>query len=293
VTASENVTGISVTDWDLIAGDNAFLHVRIYAQNSIDVDLSGVDGVLGQVPASLSPGEWFAFELQRWTVPAIPIDVLAQVASVQSTPGTSRLVAMPSLVLSGQPILVAITTNSDTTLTSSGGEFARLTRVTGSPGTLEIWGKISNGAEAGANKLFTTSAPGGATQASAHAAMSLVGATGALSENTDWNAASFGPGVSDAPNAPNATAHGSWSSVAKLAIAVVGHRGDNAALTSYPAGYYAGVNAVTSTGGGGGAGIALAVRKVSSASENPPAAGITVTQRWLGTTLLMRSGSGA
>jgi hypothetical protein len=280
VTASANITGLTITGHDLIGLTHSELRILIEATASINVDLSGVDHIIGTVPATMVNGDRFSLRLQRWETPLTPLAVAATKTSTSDTPTTAHQVRMPDVVTAGQTLLAFLAANSDTTFTRTG--WTQLAHLTGEPGTLDVWRKTGDatGTEGGTDVVFTSAAPFTALQPAAFITATVDGHHG------DITVATASPAISNQPDPPPVTA--AWGSAQNLFMAVHARRNANSLVTAYPAGYTGGVDARRVNSGGGAVGIGLAHRLVIAATENPGPFTVSASERWLAATLALR-----
>jgi len=192
---------------------------------------------------------------------------------------TDHYVNMPATVNGGDLLIILFTNDGSATVTGPDGWGSLASDASGSAVRLSVYYRIAAGTEGGTTVNLVTSA---GEQAAAQ-----------VYRITDWNGttppeiSTAATGTSPQPN-PTSLNPAGWDVADTLWLAVVGQdRGDQEGTTAYPAGY---------TGGGGtlSSGVLGSCRTLSAhrvhatASENPGAFTIPVSEEWVAFTIAVR-----
>ena len=209
----------------------------------------------------------------------LPSAVTSVTQTAFDTDTTDHNVNMPATVNAGDLMIVLFTNDGSATVTTPGGWSPLASNVNGSAVRLSVYYKIAAGTEGGTTVNFATSA---GEQAAAQ-----------VYSITDWNGttppeiSTAATGPSPAPNPASLNPAG-WDVANTLWLAVAGQdRGDQEGTTTYPASYTGGIGTLSSDVLGNCR--TLSARRVhATASENPGAFTIPVSEEWVAFTIAVR-----
>lgn len=230
--------------------------------------------VLNTTPAS----PWATNPVTDPPAPTFPM-VESITPSATNAPNTSHSILLDDLDSPGELLLAFCVWNADTTVTFPG--WTALSSDTSSPGRSAIYGKIASGSE-GSSVAVTTST----SQAGAFEVIRISNNKGGLVAGTDYSVAVAAAATTANPNPPSVTA--GWGSEDNLFIAGCMVRGDNDAVTGFPTSYEQGTHKVTTNGGGGGATVGVAVRQLTSATDDPDAFTLSASEYGRAYTIVIR-----
>lgn len=199
--------------------------------------------------------------------------------SATNAPGTSHTIQLDGADSAGQLLLAWLMFNADTTITGMTG-WTALSSNTASPGRSAVYGKIATGSE-GSSISATTSS----SNAGAFIVQRISNNSGGLVAGTDYTVAVASAATTANPNPPSVTA--GWGSDDNLFIAACCVRGDNDTVTAYPTNY-TGEQRVTTNGGGGGATVGVAVRQLTSATDDPDTFTLSASEYGRAYTIVIR-----
>jgi len=214
------------------------------------------------------------------TVPAMSAPVVAPVTETAfGTDTTSHYVNMPSTVNAGDLLIVLFSNDRNGSVTTPGGWTELASDTSGPHIRVSVYYRIAAGNEGGTTVNFITSA---AEEAAAQ-----------VYKITNWHGttppeiSTAATGTDAAPD-PTSLNPAGWDVADSLWIAVAGQdRGDQTGTTAYPAGYTDGTSTLSS--GGTGSCRTLSARRVlATASENPGAFTIPVSEQWVAFTIAVR-----
>jgi hypothetical protein len=215
------------------------------------------------------------------TAPVIAAPVVASVTETAfGTDMTDHYVNMPSTIDAGDLLIVLFANDkTESVTTPSGWNLLASSVNTGNHVRLSVYYKIAAGNEGGTTVNFITSA---AEEAAAQ-----------VYRIANWHGTAPAEisapahGASTAPN-PASLDPAGWDVADTLWIAVAGQdRGDQMGTTAYPAGYTDGTSTLSSSGTGS-CRILSARRVLATASEDPGAFTIPVSEQWVAFTIAVR-----
>jgi len=212
-------------------------------------------------------------------VPALAAPVVAAVTGTAfGTDTTDHYVNMPATVTAGDLLIVPFTNDGSATVTTPAGWSLLASNANGSAVRLSVYYKIAAGTEGGTTVNFVTSP--------AEEAAALVYRITNWQGTTPPAISTGATGTSTAPNPPSLDPAG-WDFADTLWLAVAGQdRGDQPGTTAYPA-HYSGTNTLSSSGTGSCRTLS-AHRALPTASENPGAFTIPVSEDWVAFTIAVR-----
>jgi hypothetical protein len=214
------------------------------------------------------------------TVPAISAPVVATVTETAfGTDATDHYVNMPSIVNTGDLLVVVFANDRNESVTTPGGWTELASDTSGPHIRVSVYYKIAAGTEGGTAVNFITSA---AEEAAAQ-----------VYRITNWHGTtppeiSVAATGSDASPDPSSLDPANWDVADTLWIAVAGQdRGDQAGTIAYPTGYTDGTSTLSS-GGTGSCRIHSARRVLAIALEDPGAFTISSSEQWVAFTIAIR-----
>jgi hypothetical protein len=213
-------------------------------------------------------------------VPALAAPVVASVTETAfGTDTTDHYVNMPATVNTGNLLIALFTNDGSATVTTPDGWSLLASTASGSAVRLSVYYKIAAGTEGGTTVNFVTSA---SEQAAAQ-----------VYRITNWHGttppeiSTTATGTSTAPN-PASLSPAGWDVADTLWLAVAGQdRGDQSGTTAYPAHYTDGISTLSSSGTENCRTLS-ARRALATASENPGAFTIPVSEEWVAFTIAVR-----
>jgi len=210
---------------------------------------------------------------------ASPPAVASVTQTVFDTDTTDHYVNMPATVSTGDLLIVLFTNDGSATVTTPDGWSSLASDVNGSAVRLSVYYKIAAGTEGGTTVNLVTSA---GEQAAAQ-----------VYRITDWNGttppeiSTVATGTTPAPNPASLNPAG-WDVTDTLWLAVGGQdRGDQSGTTTYPASYAGGIGTLSSDVLGSCRTLS-AHRVHATASENPGAFTVPVSEEWVAFTIAVR-----
>ena len=210
---------------------------------------------------------------------ASPPAVTSVTGTAFDTDTTDHYVNMPATVNAGDLLIVLFTNDGSATVTTPDGCSLLASDASGSAVRLSAYYRIAAGTEGGTTVNLVTSA---AEQAAAQ-----------VYGITDWNGTtppeiSTAAGTSPAPN-PASLTPAAWDMADTLWLAVGGQdRGHEPGTTTYPTSYAGGIGTLSSDVLGNCRTLS-AHRVHATASENPGAFTIPVSEEWVAFTIAVRS----
>ena len=214
------------------------------------------------------------------TVPAISAPVVATVTETAfGIAATDHYVSMPSIVNTGDLLVVVFANDRDESVTTPGGWTELASDTNGPHIRVSVYHKIAAGTEGGTAVNFITSA---AEEAAAQ-----------VYRITNWHGTtppeiSVAATGSDASPDPSSLNPANWDVADTLWIAVAGQdRGDQTGTIAYPTGYTGGTSTLSSSGTGS-CRIHSARRVLAIALEDPGAFTIPSSEQWVSFTIAVR-----
>jgi hypothetical protein len=214
------------------------------------------------------------------TMPALAAPSVNSVTETAfDTDATDHYVNMPSTTDAGDLLIVLFTNDGTATVITPAGWTALASNAGNGAVRLSVYYKIAGGTEGSTTVNFITSA--------AEEAVAQVYRITNWHGTTPPEISAAVTGTSTRPNAASLSPAG-WDVADTLWLAVAGQdRGDQSGTTAYPASYTDGTSTLSSDGTGSCRTLS-ARRVLATASENPGAFTIPVSEQWVAFTIAVR-----